>query len=148
MLSPRTFKKADAYPGQYTPKKQLLKAMTEGYFELDDDQVELNICQSETKEYYKVELTVPGLKRENLVVKINDEGDLCIYGMKQQSTSVSNDLAVKTQRKMETFKSEIALPDYVDTSFVSAACHSGTLSILFTKADTAVKRRASTIVVY
>ena len=57
MLSPRTFKKADAYPGQYTPKKQLLKAMTEGYFELDDDQVELNICQSETKEYYKVELT-------------------------------------------------------------------------------------------
>lgn len=148
MLSPLTYKKTEAYPGQYTPKKQLVKAMADGYFDLKKNQVSPKITKSETKEYYKVEVSVPGIKRENLVVKINEEGNLCIFGMQDKRDLHSNDYIIRQSRSLETFKCEIELPQNVDTNFVSAACHSGTLSILFTKTDRQVTKRPSTIVVY
>lgn len=148
MLSPHTYKKTDAYPGQYTPKKQMLKAMADGYFDVVKHQIKAIVSQTETNEYYKVEVSVPGMERENLVVNINEEGNLCIFGMQQKRKTLSNEYAFQQSRQIETFKSEIALPDNVDTNFISAACHSGTLSILFTKSDRLVKKRPSTIVVY
>lgn len=148
MPSPQTYKKSDAYPGQYTPKEQMIEAMADGYFDVVKHQITPNVSQTETNEYYKVEVSVPGMKRENLVVNINEEGNLCIFGMQQKRKTLSNEYAFQHSRKIETFKIEIALPDNVDTNFVSAACHSGTLSILFTKSDRLIRKRPSTIVVY
>ena len=134
-----------AYPGEYTPKTKILKAIAEGYFDADQTTIEPKVSISDTEEYYRVELTAPGIKRENLLVNINDEGKLCILGFK---TSRRIDNKKKSKSRMETFVREIPLPDYVDAAFTSATCHSGTLSIFFTKSNKKVKNRPSVIVVY
>lgn len=134
-----------AYPGVFTPKKKILKAIEDGYFNSENTTIQPKISISETEEYYKVELTAPGIKRENLLVTINDEGKLCILGFK---TGRSKNKTQKTTLRMETFFKELSLPEYVDAAFTSATCHAGTLSIFFTKSDRTINNRPSTIVVY
>lgn len=134
-----------AYPGEFIPKRKILKAIEDGFFDADQTTIEPKVSISETDEYYKVELTAPGIKRENLLVSINDDGKLCILGF---NTSRKMDNKKRITSRMETFVREISLPDYVDAAFTSATCHSGTLSIFFTKTKRKVKNRPSTIVVY
>lgn len=134
-----------AYPGEFTPKRKILKAIAEGYFKAENTTIQPKVVVSETDEYYKVELSAPGIKRENLLVTVNEQGKLCILGFK---TSRRTDRKQKMITRMETFLKELSLPDYVDTAFTSATCHAGTLSIFFTKSDRKIKKRPSTIVVY
>ncbi len=146
MLSPHvTQKNEPAYPGAYTPQSKMIKAIADGIFDSEKTTLKPKVSVSETKECYKVELTAPGMKRENLLVNINDDGKLCVLGF---MTNKKSDKRKKISTRMETFLREIDLPDYVDTGFTSATCHGGTLSIFFTKASEKIKNRPSTIVVY
>lgn len=137
-----------AYPGEYTPKRQILKALSEGLFDDQRSSTEPKVTISESVENYRVEFTVPGLQRENLLVTINEKGNLCILSMNKKKKSFADKHFVKSSSSIETFLKEIPLPEYVDPGFVSATCHAGTLSIFFTKSDHPVKKRPSTIVVY
>lgn len=140
-----TPKNESAYPGTYTPQSKIMKALADGYFDSENTTVKPKVAVSETNECYKVELTAPGMKRENLLVNINDEGKLCVLGF---MTKKKSDRRKKISTRMETFLREIDIPDYVDTAFTSATCHAGTLSIFFTKTAEKIKNRPSTIVVY
>ncbi len=138
-------KNETAYPGAYIPQSKMIKAIADGYFDSRKTTLNPQVSVSETKECYKVELTAPGMRRENLLVNINEEGKLCVLGF---MTNRKPESRKKITTKMETFLREIDLPDYVDTAFTSATCHGGTLSIFFTKASEKIKNRPSTIVVY
>ena len=137
-----------AYPGEYTPKHQILKALSEGLFEDHQSTMQPKVSISESSENYRVEFTAPGLQRENLLVTINEKGNLCVLLMNKKRKSFSGEKFTKSPSSIETFLKEISLPEYVDPGFVSATCHAGTLSIFFTKSDRPVKKRPSTIVVY
>lgn len=141
------FDSGTAYPGEFTPKRQMLRALAESYGnEKDSMYPEVDI--RETPEYYKIELTVPGLKRENLLVNIDENGNLCIFGYQKGSDKMISQYGYREKMTFQSFKKEIALPDYVDPSFNSAQCQGGLLSILFTKSDKPVKRGPATVVVY
>lgn len=148
MTMSRTTLNESTYPGEYTPKHQILQALSEGLFEQNQSSFEPKVHISESDVNYKVEFTAPGIQRENLLVTINEKGNLCILSMKYQRRDLSMGMAKKTKRSIETFLKEIPLPDYVDPAFTSATCHAGTLTIFFTKCDHPVKKRPSTIVVY
>lgn len=134
-----------AYPGEFTPKQQTLDALSKKTGGSKSEPVRPEITVRETAEYYKVELSAQGIKRENLLVSINESGDLCIFGYEME-----NEGMVENHKHVvcHSFKEQVPLPDRVDSSFTSARCHAGLLSILFTKSDKPVKRRPSTIVVY
>ncbi|HRN72644.1 MAG TPA: Hsp20/alpha crystallin family protein [Ginsengibacter sp.] len=143
MLPNNSINNRSAYPGEYRLQNQFLKAITDGAFELGKTSLNPKTQITDTENYYKVELTQPGLKRENLFVSINDEGNLRIMGC-----NFDNGASIEDSGVTETFISEITLPENVDPSFSSAACHSGTLSIFFTKSDRPITKRPIDIVVY
>src|SRR5690606_36884927 len=80
MLPNNSINNRSAYPGEYRLQNQFLKAITDGAFELGKTSLNPKTQITDTENYYKVELTQPGLKRENLFVSINDEGNLRIMG--------------------------------------------------------------------
>lgn len=136
------------YPGEYTPKHLILKAFSEGLFKGSKSEVEPKVTISESDANYKVVFTAPGLDRENLLVTINEKGNLCIFSIRQKVSEFSDVRIRRTKSSIETFMKELPLPEYVDPGFASATCHAGTLTIFFTKSDIPVAKRASTIVVY
>lgn len=146
MLTSRSIFNESAYPGEYTPQHQILEALSQGLLEGNRSSVEPKVSVAESDSTFKVEFTAPGIKRENLLVTINDKGNLSIVSMMRKKKAV---LDVKFKKPaIESLLKEITLPDYVDPSFTSATCHAGTLTIYFKKADHPVRKRPSTIVVY
>ncbi|MBN9351482.1 MAG: Hsp20/alpha crystallin family protein [Chitinophagaceae bacterium] len=137
-----------AYPGEYIPKQKIMKALAEGYFESDKISLNPKHSISQTDEYYKIEMTIPGIKRENLLVTTNEKGSLCIMGYKTGKKSTKSHNAPAVKNRMDTFLREIPLPEDADTDFTSASCHEGTLTIFFTRTGRNPRKRASTIVVY
>lgn len=142
----RSILRESYYVGEYLPHYQTLKAISEGTIEENESEVEPVISTKESKENYKVEFSVPGLKREDLLVAINDNGSLCIVTMKYKECEIEEAIPVKAV--VETTHKEIPLPAYVDTSFNSAYCSKGKLSIFFTKSEQPITNRPSTIMVY
>lgn len=134
-----------AYPGEYIPKEKMMKALADGYFESDKIALNPKHSISQTEDYYKLEMTIPGLKRENLLVTTNEVGHLCVMGYKTDKKSSHQQ---RNADKMDTFLREIVLPDDADTDFTSASCHEGTLTIFFTRTVKASRKKATTIVVY
>ena len=146
MLTSRSIFNESAYPGEYTPQHQILEALSQGLFEGNRSPVEPKVSVAESDSTFKVEFTAPGIKRENLLVTINDKGNLSIISMMRKRKGVMDVKAKKAS--IETLLKEVPLPEYVDSSFTSATCHAGTLTIYFKKADHPVHKRPSTIVVY
>ncbi len=136
------------YPGEFIPKSQILNALAEGVFESDKITTHPSLSISDSEKYYKVELTIPGLKRENLLVTVNEKGNLCILGFNANMKDPKSQSMKKSNTGMDTFLREIPLPGDVDTDFTSATCHAGTLSIIFTRSNKNSRKRSSTIVVY
>lgn len=137
-----------SYPGGYTPKQQILKAFSEGLFDEASASTEPRVAVSESEANYKVVFTAPGLERENLLVSINESGNLCIFCIKHRIHEFGDARVRKSKAAGDTVMKEVPLPDYVDPGFTSATCHGGILTIFFTKSDVPVKKRPSTIVVY
>lgn len=148
MLSLRTFRfdSGGAYPGEFTPTHQMIEALSKSKRKRNSVHPEVTI--RETPEYYKIELSAPGLKRENLLVNINEAGDLCIFGYHIEKEEIISNYSYKESESFHSFSKKIPLPVSVDPSFTSAQCQSGVLSILFTKSEKPVKKMPSTIVVY
>lgn len=136
------------YPGRYIPKNQMMKALSEGLFEMNKVNPEPKINISETNEYVKVELSHPGIKRENLLVSVNEKGTLCIMGYESLKEHEGKHHAGKRSQLKKAFLNEISLPENADPCFTSAACHAGLLSIFISKSDKPVNKRPTTIVVY
>lgn len=137
-----------SYPGEYAPKHLMLEALSEGRFKKNKASQESKVSISESKENYKIELTVPGLHRENLLVTINERGNLNVFLMKDNRKKTGKRFSTGGTSGFETVQKEIPLPEYVDTGFTSASCHAGTLTVFFTKANQPVAKRPYTIVVY
>lgn len=148
MISTRSIFNESSYPGEYIPKHQILQALSEGVFKEDKSSYDPKITVSDSEENYKVEFTVPGIKREDLLVTINERGNLCILSMGYKLDKNKDDSNTESKPNIDILLKEIPLPDYVDSGFTSAACHAGTLTIFFKKADYPVQKRPSTIVVY
>lgn len=139
-----------SYPGSYTPKRQILKVMYEGLPKGKPTTGDSGTVITESDSNYKIELSLPGVTRENLLVTINEKGNLRICGMQYKHKKGASLKGKQLSKKDEvnSFVKEISLPEYVDPSFTSATCHAGTLTIFFTKSEIPVKKRPSVIVVY
>ncbi len=145
MISTRSIFNESSYPGEYIPKHQILQALSEGAIEKRPSGFKPKVTITDSESNYKVEFTEPGIKREDLLVTINDRGNLCVLSMKYEPKEKKEKTG---EQDFEIFLKEIPLPENVDSAFTSATCHGGTLTIFFKKADYPVSKRPSTIVVY
>lgn len=134
-----------AYPGEYTPDPSISEKINNpGNFKIKSAFFS-NVNISEDTEYYLLELDAAGLRREDIIVTINEKGNLSVSGIhKEQSGSLTNE----NNQTYSEFSKELTLPENIDTDFVKAHCRSGVLSIWFLKTDKPYHKRPSFVVVY
>lgn len=94
---------------------------------------------SETETAYVVELEVPGVKREDVTIEVED-GRLAVTGEFKTSTEDGAKLHARS-RRTGRFEYRARLPRGVDADAIGAELADGVLTITITKPETAQPRR-------
>ena len=97
---------------------------------------------TELADSFKIEMAIPGVQRENLVV--NADGNILSVCVVNQSSSQSG----KRQVSYDGFEYPIVLPGNIDAQFISAEYLSGILVIHVSKTKQPMRDLHTRIVVY
>ncbi len=148
LISNSNYREISTYPGEYTPVNLKFESFAEELSKPHEgaNKPDCNIC--ETSEYYRIELAVPGLEREDFYVNITRQGYLSISALHIKPRGVENENYQKHAFNYECFTHQLLLPENIDTDFVKAEYSTGVLSFLFLKTKTPYSRRASVVIVY
>lgn len=131
------------YPGQYNPPPYniqdllAIKSMSKGSAPV--------IKTSEFPDHIKVEMAMPGLKREDFAIFIN-EHDLIIFVM--QPTDPHGVLSGLKNYNFSSLMGRISLPEDIDTDFIKSVYEDGLLKIYFPKLKGGFRNRTGRLVVY
>ncbi|MGC3957701.1 MAG: Hsp20/alpha crystallin family protein [Verrucomicrobiota bacterium] len=90
----------------------------------------------EDKDNYVVKAEVPGLKKEDIIVSLQD-GTLSISGERKSETKHEEASVYRTERSFGRFQRTVALPTAVEADKVKAAYKDGILTITVPKAEEA-----------
>lgn len=147
MRVPRSNSGNRPYPGKPVPKPKVSRAESQGDRQRKQPLAKVRTAVSQTKEEYKISVSAPGLIRENLMVSINEDANLHILFLEDKADP-RHQGPKDTAASSAIFSKVIVLPPDVDSEFVSATCHSGTLKIIFRKVRHPVKNKPHHISVY
>ncbi len=136
------------YPVAFVPiKKKEEMPVSSLNFHIDASSVEDALSVCELKNSYKVEVAIPDVKRDDLLVYA-DENILTICQVKRDRTLEKNLSFPLQQSNYECFNRNVILPENADTEFISAEYKAGILHIYVYKAKKPVKNSHTSIVVY
>jgi HSP20 family protein len=135
------------YPGEYVPwyEENVFNKVVRYRYKKKTKDLPVNIHESGN--FYRIELAIPGVERENLFVKV------CGHVL---FISVIYDYAPCKQKKLQLheftfdggFSCNIMLPNNADPVFISAEYRSGILQLHIPKSKRPVKRIDTKIAVY
>lgn len=92
---------------------------------------------AETTDYYKIELAVPGLSKEDIKINIDDH-KLTISAEKEQQENENNSNYYRKEFNYSNFKRSFTLPEYeVDEDKIEANFENGVLSMILHKREEA-----------
>jgi len=97
------------------------------------DRLQPKIDVTDEKDAVMVRAEVPGIKEENLDLKISEDGYLTISGEKEQSTEKSSKNCYFSEISYGSFKRTIPLPFDLDYNMADADYDNGVLSIRIPK---------------
>jgi HSP20 family protein len=142
------YQEISAYPGEYTPVQFKLESLASELSKPHEgaSKPDYNIC--ETSEYYKIEIAVPGLKREDFFVCITEDGHLSVSALHNELRGKQTEKYSKHNFNYECFHRNLVLPENIDTDFVKAEYRTGILFFWFLKTKRNYEKRASVIIVY
>ena len=139
---------SSGYPGRYKPNPVIFESLA-GKRPLENEiRIKSDFSILEGANHYKVEVVVPGFRRENLFVSVNKDCCLSVTGIYTEEEIAEKQKYRQHSVKYEGFTDEIKLPENIDTDFITAEYKSGILSIWFSKTKKLQSQRASTIIVY
>ena len=98
---------------------------------------------SETEKEYLIRATLPAVKKEDVVVSVNN-GILSLSGERRQKEEQKSEKSHKVESFYGSFARSFALPDGIDASAISAESKDGVLTIHVPKTKTEPKK-ATTI---
>ncbi len=89
----------------------------------------------ENQEEFKIEMSVPGLTKEDLSLNIDTDNNLVIEMVKKNGSEESNKKQQYLRREFTTahFKEMLALPDIVKTEEIRAKVENGILEVTLPK---------------
>lgn len=97
----------------------------------------IDIHEDENSLYFSAEM--PGINKEDVKVKINEEGMLCISGEKKREESAATKQdgysIIRSERSYGSFSRSFILPDNADKTSVKAKFENGILSISLNKIE-------------
>ena len=98
---------------------------------------------SETEKEYLIRATLPAVKKEDVVVSVNN-GILSLSGERRQKEEQKSEKSHKVESFYGSFARSFALPDGIDAPAISAESKDGVLTIHVPKTKTEPKK-ATTI---
>lgn len=135
------------YPGEYVPllreeevREELKRSHKEAF-----NHPPVNV--TELAQSYKIEVAIPGVKREEFLIQI-DENILSVNVLHKKSMLPEVENFQLHEFDYECFDRNIILPENVDAEFVSAEYRSGILRLHLTKTNHPAKNFHTQIVVY
>lgn len=87
----------------------------------------------ETSEAYVVELAAPGMRKEDFMVHINDEGDLTIKMESKRENKEEKSHYLRREFSYSKFEQTLILPDDVDKDKIGANVADGVLTVQLPK---------------
>lgn len=99
----------------------------------DVDSLQPKIDVTDEKDAVMVTAEIPGIKQENLDLKISEEGYLTISGEKQHRTETSSKNSYFNEISYGMFKRTIPLPFDLDYNMADAEYDNGVLSVRIPK---------------
>ena len=97
----------------------------------------------ETKENYKVQILVPGLKKEDLKISIDTEGNLVVEMSKENKVEEKKNEGRYLRREfsIEQFRQTLMLPEDIHREQISAKVENGILDIVIPRVTMEEKQK-------
>lgn len=135
------------YPGEFVPKSHQNKSDKLGDKQTQADVIKPPVNLIELPELLRIDIAIPGAKREDFVLEIKD------HILKVFVETTPNLKAKNTKERMHEFNSEkyerhIPLPGNADTTIIYAEYQGGILRIHIPKSEMPDKNNYARIVVY
>ncbi len=140
-------KPVNIYPGDYCPSSELSIWLKKAREKLSlDHSGKPPVNLDELEHDYIIEVIVPGVKREDILVYLNDD-TLTIVLLHKNSEELKNTLQIH-EFETECLERNIILPKDADPDFISAEYKHGVLILHIPKAKDTTKNISKRIVVY
>ena len=100
----------------------------------------------ETKDYYKLELCIPGLTKEDDKLSIDAEGNLVVEMVKENKSEKKENKEemryLRHEFSVEHFRQTVMLPEDIHKEQISAKVENGILDIIIPKVTVDEKKQA------
>jgi len=98
----------------------------------------------ETDQEYRLELVIPGMKKEDLVISLENDMVSVSANQKEQNEE-SKENYIRKEYAFGSFQRSFTLPDSVDTEHINAVYENGVLDLVLPKKEEAKPLPARTI---
>jgi len=135
-----------AYPGEYIPMPEIESLLSELKLALRDADPRPPVNMDEYKDCFKIELAVPGVRREQIFIQ-SCEDELCITVLHKQYENPGKKLQIH-EFENKSFERRIRLPKNASSGFIAAEYRQGMLNIYVPKNGESSIVSNSQVVVY
>ena len=125
-----------AHPAHLAGQTRDLRSLWNYFFDFGGenvDRLQPKIDVMEEKDSVSVVAEIPGIKEENIDIKISDDGYLTICGEKEHTTETSSQNSYFQEISYGVFKRTIPLPFDLDYNMADAEYENGVLNIKIPK---------------
>jgi HSP20 family protein len=140
-------KECPVYPGGYIPLPETEALLLRPFIPRDGLFVKPLVNMDELEDCYRLEVAMPGVKRENLLILAHDN-ILTITGLQKNRDACCSRNKALHEFDPCRFERHILLPDDAGTEFVSAEFRVGVLILFISKKPSYLANPSRQIMVY
>jgi HSP20 family protein len=134
------------YPGEYVPMPEIEAILEELKYASTDSVPRPLINMDEFNDYFKMEVSLPGVRREDIVIYMH-ENVLSICVLHKNSEELKKKFQIH-EFETECLERHILLPENSDPEFISAEYKQGILSLHIPKTEEPSRTNPNQVVVY
>ncbi|QEC65783.1 Hsp20/alpha crystallin family protein [Panacibacter ginsenosidivorans] len=124
-------KPCNVYPGEYIPMPEIELLLAELKI-TGKDAAKPPVNMDEFKDCFRIEMVIPGVKREDILVRIEENNILSVMVLHKEEKERNRKLKIH-EFESDCLARKIILPGNVDTEFISAEYRQGILSFYIPK---------------
>jgi HSP20 family protein len=147
MIQPlKQYNECLVYPGEYIPLPGIAELLHDLKLTGKAPSIKPLLNMDELKDCYKIEVALPGIKREDIFIDVTDDF-LSFIILHKHSEELKWKLQIH-EFDTDFLERHLLLPDDADTEFVCAEYKQGILSLHLPKSQAHQKTNINPIVVY
>lgn len=145
MFNDQIYKEYTVYPGEYIPLPEVDALLQNLQSPGKSSVAKPSVNMDEYEDYFKIEVMIYGVRREDILINVNDN-ILSILALHKESDELKKNQL--HEFNYNCFDRHILLPDNTDPQFIIAEYQAGILNIYVPKSKEPVINVHTRIVVY